>query len=167
MPKPWRNCRSPTTTNLGYHYIIYYILMHRMIIFMYYNTIMGLVPYFSSQIGPVYKVLLGPILGIASMPFRPIPPYCIRCCNPELAYSIHISSMLIVALFILATALVISPGPLELCSLSLVAAVGRHPSRRQYYHSRICTQPRSPPPKLHIYVTNGEMERVGDQLRRS
>jgi hypothetical protein len=52
-------------------------------------------------------------------------------------------------------------------SLSLVAAVGRHPSRRQYYHSRICTQPRSPPPKLHIYVTNGEMERVGDQLRRS
>ena len=128
---------------------------------------MGLVRDFPSQIGPVYAVLIGAIVGIALMPFRPIPPYCIRCCNPELAYSIHISSMLIVALFILVIALVISPGPLELCSLSLDAAVGRHPSRRQYYHSTICTQPRSPPPKLHIYVTNGEMERVGDQLRRS
>ena len=29
----------------------------------------------------------------------------------------------------------------------------RHPSRRQYYHSQICTQPRSPPPILHIYIS--------------
>jgi hypothetical protein len=55
---------------------------------------MGLVRDFPSQIGPVYAVLIGAIVGIALMPFRPIPPYCIRCCNPELAYSIHISSML-------------------------------------------------------------------------